>query len=199
MPSLKEITEGAVQYRNATVESIDVTTREMMVRAVPYGEDVDIGAGITETFERGAFANAVKEPHRLCVWHDHGGPLVGRGMAVEDRSDSVHIRARIASTAAAKEMLTLIDEKILTDVSVEFGIIRQAMTVKDLGAGEFHVKHKRAHLRGFAMVPEGAYREMAYVESVRSAERGRDVEAARAWLLAYQRANPFDRRYNAAS
>ena len=193
MTTIRDLTEGAVQYRSATVEAVDVTTREISVKAAPYEYEADIGGGIRESFARGAFAAAVSQPHRLGVWHDHGGPLVGRGISVEDREDGVHVRARIASTQAAKEMLLLVDEQILTDVSVEFGIIRNAMAVRELGAGQYQVRHKKAHLRGFAMVQEGAYGDEAYIESVRSAERDRDVEAARTWLLAYQRSDPFTR------
>ena len=190
---IQDLTEGVPQHRAATIESIDVTTRELSVVAVPYEVERDIGGGIHESFARGAFSAAVAQPHRVGVWHDHNGPLVGRGILVEDRPDGVHVRAKIASTQAAKEMLTLMDEDILRDVSVEFGIIRGAMAARDLGGGEYQVRHKKAHLRGFAMVQEGAYGDLAYVVSLRDAERDRDVEKAQAWLLSYQRSNPFAR------
>ena len=193
MTDIATMTEGALQCRSAVVEAIDVTTREMLVRAAPYEVEANIGGGILETFARGAFSAASAEPHRLGVWHDHSGPLVGRGVSAEDRDDGIHVRARIASTSAAKEMLTLVEEQILTDVSAEFYCIGNSMVVKDIGGGTLQVRHKKAHLRGFAMVPEGAFGEQAYVESIRSANRDREVEKARNWLLSYQQSDPFRR------
>lgn len=193
MTTIKDLTGGAVQFRAAKVEGVDVTTREMQVLAAPYDLEADIGGGILETFSRGAFSGAAGEPHRLRVWHGHGGALVGRGLEADDKEDGIHVRARIATTDAAKEMLTLVEEQILTDVSVEFRAIRAAMVVKELPDGRFQVRHRKGQLLGFAMVPEGAYGENAFVESVRDAARDREVENARAWLLAYARSDPFAR------
>lgn len=174
--------DGSVQHRAAKVEDID--GHEMLVRAVPYSEHfTDIGGGIEERFLPKAFARTTA--NRLVVHHDHGGPLVGRGVEFRDEADGPYIRAKIGSTPAAEEMLTLLDDGILTDVSIEFRAMKEWMTVERTGE-RVRVTHKRAHLTGFAVVPEGAYGEQALVLAHRDAQRERDIEAARAWLTEYR-------------
>lgn len=181
--NIAELEAGAVQYRAATIEDVD--GHEMLVKAVPYlDEYTDIGGGIEERFVRGAFAKA--QPHRLAVWYDHGGPLVGRGVQAEDRPDGVYIRAKIGRTGPAEEMLSLIADGILTDPSVEFRPLRDHLKV-ERHEDVLRVTHRRAHLLGFAMVPEGAYADKALVLSARDAQRERDAEAARAWFEAWRR------------
>lgn len=184
MTRIDDLRSGAVQYRSAEIKDVD--GHEMFVRAAPYSERfTDIGGGISERFLPGTFARATKAPHRLSVFFDHGGPLVGRGTEVEDREDGVYVRARIGRTPAAEEMLSLLEDQILTDVSVEFRALADGMTVEAVG-DRLRVTHRRSHLTGFATVPEGAYGEQALVLSARDAQRDRDVEAARAWLQEYK-------------
>ena len=181
---ITDLENGAVQYRAATIE--DVADHEILVRAVPYDAPTDIGGGIVEEFKRGAFGRAAKAAHRLSVWHDHGGPLVGRGLELDDRDDGPYIRAKIGKTAAAEEMLSLVKDDILTDVSIEFRALPDYLQVDRTGDG-LRVTHRRAHLLGFALVAEGAYAEKALVLSARDAKRERDAEAARAWFQAWRR------------
>lgn len=187
---LTAMSGGALQHRAATVEAVDVTTRELLVRAAPYASEHNIGADIFESFDVGAFAAAAAEPHRLYARHEHGGPLIGRGFEAEDRADGFWIRARMASTSAAKDALTLVDEKVLTDVSAEFVAQRPHMVVSELSGGKLRIRHKKAIMRGFALVAEGAYGEDAYIAEVRD-QRDRDREAARMWLQAFAARNPF--------
>jgi phage head maturation protease len=190
---IRDIEAGAIQYRAAKIEDIDPGKHEMFVRAAPYSEEfTDIGANIEERFLPGTFARAVKAPHRLNVFFDHGGPLVGRGTEAEDRPDGIYVRAKIGRTGPAEEMLSLLADEILTDVSVEFRGLPDHMKVERYGDG-LRVTHRRAHLTGFAAVPEGAYGEQALVLSARDAKREREQEAARAWLEAFKRADPFTR------
>jgi len=183
--NIAELEAGAVQYRSATIEDVDTSGHELLVKAVPYDRPTDIGGGIVEEFKRGAFAKAAGAPHRLTVFHDHGGPLVGRGIEMEDRADGPYIRARIGKTPAALEMLSLIEDEILTDPSIEFRALKDHMAVERIGE-KYRVTHRRSHLIGFAMTPEGAYGEQALVLSARDARRERQVEAAVAWLEEYK-------------
>ena len=186
MMDIEQLRSGAVQYRSAKVE--DISDHEMLVRAVPYSEEfTEIGGGIAERFLPGAFAKAGKAPHRLAVFHDHGGPLVGRGTEFEDRADGPYIRAKIGRTAAAEEMLSLLDDGILSDVSIEFRALPDYMEVERDGR-TMRVTHRRGHLSGFAVVPEGAYAEDALVLSHRDAHRDRQIEQARAWFAAWKKA-----------
>lgn len=182
---LTDIEAGAVQYRAAKIEDIDLERGELYVKAAPYGVPTDIGGNITERFEPRTFAKAAAEPSRLMVFHNHAGPLVGRGIQVEDRPEGIWIRARIGRSQPARDMLADVEDKILTDPSVEFRPMAGHMKVTRNG-DRFDVVHKRAHLIGFAMVPEGAYGQSAYVESVRDAQRERDAEAARLWFMEWR-------------
>jgi HK97 family phage prohead protease len=186
MPSLDELKDGATQYRSAVIESVDRDKSELFVKAAPYNVRADIGGGIDEEFRTGTFARAAKSPERLLVWHDHRGPMTGRGVAVEDKPDGVWVRARLASTTAAKDMVSLIDDKFLTDVSIEFNPMPEWMDVQQRG-NRLEITHRRAHLLGFAVVPEGAYGSAAFVASLRDLEREREAEKARLWLEAYRR------------
>lgn len=181
---IEDLRNGAVQFRAATIE--DISERELFVRAAPYSEEfTDIGGGISERFIRGAFAKAANAPQRISLFHDHGGPLVGRGTEVDHRNDGVYVRFKIGRTAPAEEMRSLIEDRILTDVSVEFRPVAEAMKVERDG-DRLRVTHRKAILSGVAVVPEGAYGEQALVLSMRDLERERKVEAARAWLEEYK-------------
>lgn len=184
--NLSDLESGAIQYRSAIVE--DVTPRDgiLTLRAVPYDAPTDIGGGITETFVRGAFARAVSSPHRVRLKYDHDGALVGRAIDIEDRADGPWIRAKVSDTQPARDMLTLIDDGVLSQVSVEFRPMRDYMRVVRTGA-RYAVTHTRAHMTGIAVVPDGAYGDAAFIESVRDADRERAQEEAQIWLTEYRR------------
>lgn len=180
--SIETVQRWGTQYRSATIEDLDVAKSEMLVRAVPYDVPTDIGAGITETFKRGAFARAAKAPARLFVWNNHGGPVVGRGLELEDRDDGPWIRAKLSRSTAAKDMLMDIDDGISSGVSIEFVPKSEYMDITATPGG-LTVVHRRAHLLGFAIVPEGAYGKNAFIASVREEdETERAREAMRLWL-----------------
>jgi HK97 family phage prohead protease len=158
----------------------------LFVRAAPYSEEfTDIGGGVSERFLRGAFAKAANAPQRISLFYDHGGPLVGRGTEVDHRADGVYVRFKIGRTDAAGEMRSLIEDQILTDVSVEFRPIAEAMKVERDG-DRLRVTHSRAILSGVAVVPEGAYGEQAKVLSMRDLEREREREQARLWFAEFK-------------
>lgn len=182
---LSDLENGAVQHRSATIEDIDTVKGELYVKAAPYGELTDIGANIDELFHPGTFARAANSPGRLMVFHNHAGPLVGRGTEVVDKPEGIWIRSRIGRSQAARDMLADIEDKILTDPSVEFRPLPGWMKVQRTG-DRFRVEHRRAHMIGFAMVPEGAYGGSAFVESVRDAQRDGDAEAARVWFMEWR-------------
>lgn len=190
MPSLDEIKAGTKQYRAAVIEDIDVEKSEMLVKAAPYGVPTDIGAGIVEEFRPGTFSRAAKAPHRLGVWAGHGGPLTGRGIEVDDRSDGVWLRARIGRSQAARDMLSNIDDEISDQVSVEFLPMSEWMDVSATRGG-LNIVHRRATLLGFAIVPDGAYGDNAFIASIRADdEKERKAEEARLWLENFRRNSP---------
>ena len=180
--TLHDIETGVKQYRAAKIEDFDLTKRELVVKAAPYGVRSDIGGGITETFAPGTFKRAARSPSHLKVFNNHGGPLVGSGLEVDDRPEGIWIRSQISRSQVAQDMLSDIEDRILTDPSIEIRPMPGYMKVTRTDEG-FDVLHTRGHLLGFAMVPLGAYSGDAYVESVRDGQRERAAEEARAWFL----------------
>ena len=171
------------QYRRANIEQ--VTERMIQLRAVPYGVESEIDRGLFESFEPGAFRNAEKDPARVKLWFDHsdvGGRIVGQATTVEDRADGVVLWSRVSNTPAGDELLTLANDGVLDEASIEFTPIPRDMSIRRVGE-ELHVRHKRGHLRGVALVPHGAYGRNALVMSVRD-ERQQTTERARAEALA---------------
>lgn len=91
--------------------------RTIVVRMVRWDTPARTPEGYLEAFTRGAFGTV--DPARVTIESSrHGGSLVGRGLALEDRDDGGYLTARIARTAAGDELLTLVDEGVLTAASV---------------------------------------------------------------------------------
>lgn len=165
---------GEPQYRRAQIEGIE--DRVILLRAVPYDVEAEVDRNLFESFEPGAFANAQRDPARVKFWFGHsdsGGKIVGQAAAVEDRPDGVLVRSRVSATPAGDELLTLARDHVLDEASIEFRPIPRSMSVRRDGDA-IHVRHKRAHLSGVALVPEGAYGRDALVLSVREYREQRD-------------------------
>ena len=191
MPAtLDDIKTWGQQFRAAVIEDIDTAKSEMLVKAAPYGVPTDIGAGIIEEFRPGTFARAAKAPNRLGVWAGHGGPLIGRGVEVDDRADGVWVRSKLSRSQAARDALMDIEDKISADVSVEFVPSAEWMDITATRDG-LSVVHRRATLLGHAFVPDGAYGANAFIASIRADdEQERAREEARLWLEKYRRSAP---------
>lgn len=177
-----------LQFRRAEIKDTD--EKSVLLRAVPYDVEVPIDVGLLESFEPGAFRAAVKDPARVKLWHDHSdtprGRIAGVATEIEDRADGSYVRARFAQTDAGRELHSLIVDGILDEASIEFRAIPKELQVVR-GEDAVHVRHRRAHLRGVAVVPEGAYGRDALALSVRDI-REKAIEKARAAALAELRA-----------
>jgi hypothetical protein len=176
-----------VQWRSAEVIDLDDATGEVRLRMVPYDREVRLGVSLFENFERGSFAAATKAPGRCKLWNEHNGPLVGCATTVEDLPDGSYGNFKFSSTASAQEARALTVEKIITDCSVEFRALREAMRARRAPDG-LHVSHSRGHLLGAALVSHGVYGEVgALVLSARGedADKSRDERLARLRSLAH--------------
>lgn len=173
-----------IQFRRAEIK--DLADNEVLLRAVPYDVEYPIDLGLGESFEPGAFRGAEKDPARVKLWHDHSdtprGRIAGVGTSIEDRPDGSYVRAKFANTDTGQELRSLLKDGILDEASIEFRPIPKDMQVIRDG-DNVHVRHRRAHLRGVAVVPEGAYGRDALVMSVRDL-RAKTAEKARAEALA---------------
>jgi len=133
--------------------------RTVEMRIVPYGVTAQTSDG-PERFARGAFRGV--DASRVTIEAGrHGGPLVGRGLSLEERDDAAYLTARIAPTAAGDELLTLTREGVYQDVSVVF-VPRTSKRAAD-GVTE----RQAVDLRRVAILERGAYPGAAVV-AVRS-------------------------------
>lgn len=172
-----------IQHREASVEHIDPHEGTLLVRAIPYDHEVMLDRGLFEMFEAKAFARAANAPSRCKMWMGHGGPLIGHALDVEDRPDGVWIRSRFSNTPSALEARELASDGSLDQVSITFKPSFDHMQVTRRSDG-LHVRHARAGLMGFALVPHGAYDDQAFIASIRESEVDREREARMAALRA---------------
>lgn len=129
--------------------------RTVEMRIVPYGVTAQTSDG-PERFARGAFRGV--DASRVTIEAGrHGGPLVGRGLSLEERDDAAYLTARIAPTAAGDELLTLTREGVYQDVSVVF-VPRTSKRAAD-GVTE----RQAVDLRRVAILERGAYPGAAVV------------------------------------
>lgn len=180
-----------VQYRTAEVQPVvDPDTNTITMQIAPYGQETRLDRDLWEQFAPGCFA-VTSAPHRVKLWHEHGGPLIGHGITVEDRDGGVWMKARFANTLAAQEARGLAtpdeDGATLDQVSVTFRPDPDWMKVRRAADG-IHVTHTKATLLGAALVAHGQYADGGYVASVRSQEDiDRQREQDRARLVASYR------------
>ena len=140
----------------------DESQRLIEMRIMPWNVVANTQDG-REAFERGAFDDI--DPTRVTIEAGaHGGPLVGRGVSLQNREDAAYMTARIAPTPAGDDLLTLAREGVYGDASVAFYPVaggrrrRGGVTI-----------HSRVDLRRVAIVERGSYPDAA-VLAVRSEE-----------------------------
>lgn len=167
---------AGVQHRHADVEHIDADAGTILMRAVPYDVETQLAPELWESFAPEAFARATAAPSRCKLWNEHGGPLIGHALDVEDRPDGVWIRSKFSNTLAGQEARELAVDGTLDQVSITFKPMAEWMKAHRRSDG-IHVRHARAALLGVALVAHGAYGEHASVASVRDAD---DASRARA-------------------
>lgn len=156
------------QERAATIEHIDPDEGTIYMRAVPYDVETELGPGLFESFAPGAFSRASSAPSRVKLWNEHGGPLIGHALEVDDRDDGPWIKAKISDTLNGQEARTLAMDGTLDQVSITFRVMPDWFKAERKTDG-VHIRHARAGLLGVALVAHGAYGEHAAIASVRDA------------------------------
>jgi HK97 family phage prohead protease len=190
--------DAEAQTRAATVVEVDVERGIIDALMVTYEQRAQIDHDLFEEFTRGAFASAVSAPHRVKV-SNQGHDMrvtIGRAVELREESDALYGRLHIADTAAGRDVLTLIREEILDELSIEFVPQKRYMKVEKLPEGGLLVRHDRAVLKGISPVAHGAYGRGSRVLAVRAqniydehaAEREKAAQAAAADLAARREA-----------
>jgi uncharacterized protein len=128
---------------------------------VPYDTPTKIG-GYTETFQRGAFADADPSAVPLLVGHDHAALPVGVTLALDEGHQALTGEWRVAETQAGDEVMALARTGVPISLSVGFRPISDRWS-----ADRRHVTRLKAQLGEVSAVGLGAY-ETAKVTSVRA-------------------------------
>ncbi len=168
---------------DADIEVRDAAKREVDMRLVPWGHQIDTMFG-KESFNRGAFADAKPEnvylfgaEHEMRFGMGQDGqpkPVrvpVGRAIRLHDAPDGQHATFKIARTAAGDENLALMADKIIGGTSVEFAQVPGGTTNSVEGGRRVRV-HNRARLVGATPTHRPAYGDQAAVLAVRSSHEG---------------------------
>lgn len=133
---------------------------------VPYGVDQRIDDALTERFQAGSFAHQFRAANRvrLLNLHSNAPGHMQLGHAVEFRDDQAGLYAefRVAQSEIGTHYLEMAREGMVRQWSV--GFVPEAHRMD----GRITV-HTRATVFETALVPEGAYGELAAVGAVRAA------------------------------
>jgi HK97 family phage prohead protease len=191
-----DLLSGELQTRAATVLDVDVDRGLIEALIATYEKPALIDHDVYEVLTRGAFSAAVSSPHRVKVMdQEHHRATVGQAVELREESNALYGRLRIADTTAGRDILTLLRENIIDELSVEFLPQRKYMKVERTVDGLL-VRHDKAILKGVSPVAHGAYGRGSRVLAVRaqtiyderSAEREQAAQAAAADLAARRQA-----------
>lgn len=132
-------------------------------RLVPFGHDQRITEALTERFERGAFNHQLRSPNRVGFYHGHSnqrGEHIGHGVLLRDEAQGLYGEFKVAASLIGDHYLQMAREGMLRQWSIGFQPDREHRD------GDT-VVYTRANLFELALVPEGAYGELASVAAVR--------------------------------
>ncbi len=136
--------------------------RTLELRLLPW-DTVATTADGRELFRPGAFEGV--DPGEVRVESmRHGGALVGRGTALDQRADAPYLTARISRTHDGDDLLELVNDGTLRSASIVFADVPGGSRRRPDGVME----RSRVDLRRVAILERGAY-EGAGVIAVREA------------------------------
>lgn len=131
--------------------------------AVPYNVEQRINGNLTEVFRKGAFADVVRAPFRvkLLRGHDAKAMPLGRATLLRETDDGLYAEMRVSNTAAGDEVLELIKDGALDNLSIGF------MPLKNRKREDGVIERIKAHLAEISLVTFGAYGDLAAISGVR--------------------------------
>ena len=107
--------ETNMENRSFEIRETNVEAREVIGRAVPYNDIIDIGGGDTEQFVRGS----VDLNAHVKLFRGHKD-IIGKVNHMEEREDGLWIKAKISNTKLGDETLELVKDGAIRSFSVGF-------------------------------------------------------------------------------
>jgi hypothetical protein len=137
-----ENTMENMETRNFEIRETDLEQREVIGRAVPYGDTIDIGGGSSERFVSGS----VDLTSHVKLFRDHKD-IIGKVQSMEEREDGLWIRAKVSNTKLGDETLALVKDGAINSFSIGFvplvdekqdrTIIRKKVKLKEISLVAF--------------------------------------------------------------
>ena len=134
--------ETNMENRSFEIRETNVEAREVIGRAVPYNDIIDIGGGDTEQFVRGS----VDLNAHVKLFRGHKD-IIGKVNHMEEREDGLWIKAKISNTKLGDETLELVKDGAIRSFSVGFiplvdekqdrNIIRKKVNLKEVSLVDF--------------------------------------------------------------
>jgi HK97 family phage prohead protease len=155
--------EMTMENRSFEIRETNTEAREVIGRAVPYNETIDIGGGDKEQFVRGS----VDLDSHVKLFRDHT-EIIGKVNLMEEREDGLWIKAKISNTKLGDETLELVKDGAIRSFSV--GFIPVENEKKDRT-----IIRKKVNLKEVSLVAFPAY-ENASVTEVREIKEETNME-----------------------
>ena len=134
--------ETNMENRSFEIREANTEAREVIGRAVPYNETIDIGGGDKEQFVRGS----VDLNSHVKLFRGHK-EIIGKVNHMEEREDGLWIKAKISNTKLGDETLELVKDGAIRSFSVGFipvvdekqdrTIIRKKVNLKEVSLVDF--------------------------------------------------------------
>ena len=134
--------ETNMENRSFEIRETNTEAREVIGRAVPYNETIDIGGGDKEQFVRGS----VDLNSHVKLFRGHK-EIIGKVNHMEEREDGLWIKAKISNTKLGDETLELVKDGAIRSFSVGFipvvdekqdrTIIRKKVNLKEVSLVDF--------------------------------------------------------------
>lgn len=178
-----------------TFEIRDVDTKggftRLAGRAVPYDESADLG-WFLETHAPGSLAKSITEAARdlpLNLFHDNRSFPIGAADEWQDGRTALDAIWRLDHSDDAQRAAQLVDDKILTGLSIEFVPTRSDWKLADVFDPDRGPEYKdrvtriESRLVGTALVQSGAFvgAQTMWVRAARAPGREGEPSALRAW------------------
>ena len=155
---------------------------ELLGVALTYGETAQLPFG-RERFVTGAFGDLTRADVMLNLQHDRRVPLArtgGSGLILDDNAQRLLIRAELPETRDADDTLTLVRNRVLRGLSIEFLPRKERFVMVD---GKITMEIQRAKLTAVSVVDRPAYTKSVLKARWQEYEREQGQKGARkVWL-----------------